>query len=888
MDPATLLTAPEPDRVQFYESDELLARAVAEFMAEGARAGEPMLLILTEPHRALFLERIRGRGVDVAAATEGGRLMLLDASETLAEFMLGDLPDAALFDRSVATTLAELQRRHPTRRARAFGEMVDVLWRRGQHAAAVRLEEMWTGLQRRQPLTLYCAYLTRDFLDARRRQVGGAGQLEEPIDQALRSALRQQQLAEAALRSSERRLRDITDAVPVLVSYLDRDHRYRFANETYRAWFGLDPASVIGMHMRDVVGEQTYASAAQKLEAALAGQRIEYTSRARHLRGGPRDIEVAYTPHRSETGEVLGVTAMVQDVTEKVRLREAAAATARKNERLLKVTAAIANAVTAEQVYEAIVDQTREALAADSAGLWILGDDRHVRLARECNFAAGVKQYQSIPLDAQRRVPVVDALRDGELLWFPDLDAIIARYPHLKPARPLSPKYQVACVPLYVRGLARGALVFTFDGVTTFEEEERPFLMVAARYASQALERLELLAEEVQSRAQAELLFGLAQAVLAADKADDMFAATLDAIEQAAGTKRSAILVYDGEGVMRFRAWRGLSEEYRAAVEGHAPWKSDAVDPQMVWVADAQADASLTAYRELFTREQIGALGFIPLVADGRLLGKFMLYYDRPRTLQPRELELVKAIANHIAAATARSLAHDELQETVRFNEMFTAILGHDLRNPLGSIMTAAQLLKKRSDNEKLTRPLDRIMSSGGRMARMIDQLLDFARLRVGAGIPLQPKRTELQPLVELVIAELSESNPATPIALELEGDLTGTWDGDRLAQVFSNLVGNAVEHGSEGGTVTVRLDGRDPGALRASVHNSGVVPPERLKRLFEPMNGAQHRGEKSQGLGLGLYISQQIARAHGGAITVESLQPGGTTFQVTLPREAR
>jgi signal transduction histidine kinase len=217
---------------------------------------------------------------------------------------------------------------------------------------------------------------------------------------------------------------------------------------------------------------------------------------------------------------------------------------------------------------------------------------------------------------------------------------------------------------------------------------------------------------------------------------------------------------------------------------------------------------------------------------------------------------------------------------------MFTAILGHDLRNPLGAIMTAAHLLSKRATDDKTKKPLSRILSSGDRMARMIDQLLDFTRARVGSGIPLLPRQTDLRPVLEQVIEELGAPNPETEIALEHAGDTAGTWDPDRLAQVFSNLVGNAVQHGRADGRVTVRLDGSERDRMRVVVHNAGIVPPERVKRLFEPMLGADRRGENSEGLGLGLFISREIARAHGGGIAAESSEAGGTSFTVTLPRK--
>jgi signal transduction histidine kinase len=199
--------------------------------------------------------------------------------------------------------------------------------------------------------------------------------------------------------------------------------------------------------------------------------------------------------------------------------------------------------------------------------------------------------------------------------------------------------------------------------------------------------------------------------------------------------------------------------------------------------------------------------------------------------------------------------------------------------------MTAAQLMMMRGDDEKTRKPLQRIMSSGDRMARMIDQLLDFTRVRVGEGIPLARKHLDLKPVIELVVEELDAPNADNEIAVECRGDTSGPWDGDRLAQVFSNLIGNAVRHGHQAGRVTVALDGTARHALRVTVHNLGTVPAERIKRLFEPMMGTDRRGDKAEGLGLGLFISHEIVRAHGGSIAVESSESAGTSFHVTLPR---
>jgi signal transduction histidine kinase len=423
----------------------------------------------------------------------------------------------------------------------------------------------------------------------------------------------------------------------------------------------------------------------------------------------------------------------------------------------------------------------------------------------------------------------------------------------------------------------------TFEDARALDDEEAQFLLLIARYSGQALERLRLLAVEQQHRVRAELLYKLAAAVISAGRVEEIFDAALDAIARALGTDRASVLLFDGEGVMRFRAWRNLSDPYRAAVEGHSPWPVGARDPQPIVSGDVEADPTMAAYLSLFKAEQIGALAFIPLVGDGRLIGKFMVYYTRPRELTAQELELARAIANHVAAAVLRFRSLAQLQQTVHLNEMFAGILGHDLRNPLAAIITSARLAMKRAENDRIEKPLSRILSSGDRMTRMIDQLLDLTRVRLGGGIPILPTECDLLPVVRQVIDELDGAHPASTLHATSLGDTSGSWDQDRLSQLFSNLVGNAVQHGVAAGVVAVTVDGRGVDSVRVAVHNRGVIPTDRLATLFEPL--AAQRLQKSTGLGLGLFITRELVRAHGGSIDVRSEQSAGTTFTVVLPR---
>jgi signal transduction histidine kinase len=226
-----------------------------------------------------------------------------------------------------------------------------------------------------------------------------------------------------------------------------------------------------------------------------------------------------------------------------------------------------------------------------------------------------------------------------------------------------------------------------------------------------------------------------------------------------------------------------------------------------------------------------------------------------------------------------------ERTETLRLNEMFTAVLGHDLRNPLNAVVTGAQLLQHRSDDPAVKSTAGKMLSSARRMGRMIDDMLDLARARLAGGIPLKRERADLAPLIDRVVHEHRAAAPDRPIAVSIEGDCWGDWDADRLAQVVSNLVGNAVRHGDASAPIKVTVDGA-PGAVSVAVSNGGQIAADTLPYIFDPFRGGERGLGRSEGLGLGLYIVQQLVQAHRGRIVVVS-ENGETTFRIELPRHA-
>jgi two-component system, sensor histidine kinase and response regulator len=226
----------------------------------------------------------------------------------------------------------------------------------------------------------------------------------------------------------------------------------------------------------------------------------------------------------------------------------------------------------------------------------------------------------------------------------------------------------------------------------------------------------------------------------------------------------------------------------------------------------------------------------------------------------------------------------EQIQQAQRMSDLFVGVLGHDLRNPLSSIVGAAGLLElKAADPDETRKKARMILNASRRMDRLIQQLLDFALARVKGAIPIEPVALDLAKSTRQVVAELGESH-APRIEVEVRGNASGTWDADRMMQVVSNLVSNALEHGAADSPVRVEIQGEAPDQMALVVENRGTIPRATLAVLFSPF---KPRGRNSRGLGLGLYIVEQIVIAHGGRVKVDEPAPERTRFTVSLPRHS-
>ncbi|TBD36547.1 PAS domain-containing sensor histidine kinase [Rhizobium ruizarguesonis] len=266
---------------------------------------------------------------------------------------------------------------------------------------------------------------------------------------------------------------------------------------------------------------------------------------------------------------------------------------------------------------------------------------------------------------------------------------------------------------------------------------------------------------------------------------------------------------------------------------------------------------------------------------DGAMLfTRVTMFQAAERRRYERELLEARAAADAAGAIVKSQL--DLEQQTAELREQFIAVLGHDLRNPLASIAAAARMLRKEEQTDRSINVLDLMQGSVVRMSGLIDNVLDFARGRLGGGITLERRAEHLEPILRQVIGELRSCHLDRGIEVSIEFAGPINCDSGRIGQLVSNLLGNALTHGKSDEPVRLSAATVD-GRLELWIANSG--PPiscDAMTRLFQPYFRGEI-GTSQRGLGLGLHIASEIARAHGGTITVSS-DDTETRFTFVMP----
>jgi PAS domain S-box-containing protein len=456
---------------------------------------------------------------------------------------------------------------------------------------------------------------------------------------------------------------------------------------------------------------------------------------------------------------------------------------------------------------------------------------------------------------------------------------------------------------------ADGSYRWLLSRATAFEHGSdgrvKQIIGVATDITERKLAQEELLSRSRQQR----LLFELAEAVNHADVLPQLYERALDSIIQALDADRASILLFDDDGVIRFKAWRGLSEQYRRAVEGHSPWNPDEADPRPIIIADV-AEARLDpALKAIVLAEGIRALSFIPLMYGGKLLGKFMMYFDRPRNVDANQIALAQAIGRTLATGIDRRTAETRLRESEDRLRTFASQLEQMVADRTNKLMQSQKRLRAMATELNFAEQRER-----KRMAMELHdhlaQMLALCRLNLGQlkrSAKLDDKGAELVQQTQDVLSESLTytrtlvADLAPPVLHEFGLVPALRWLADRMSrhqlqvdvradgvgeitlaedqavllfQSVRELLINAAKHGQSGHAV-LSIE-RQSDALSVEVGDDG--------KGFDPSAAFAAEVPTALSSKFGLYSIRERMTALGGRLDLTS-QPGqGTTARLMLP----
>jgi PAS domain S-box-containing protein len=671
-------------------------------------------------------------------------------------------------------------------------------------------------LDRHEHLAGLVAYLTSSVIiialgesmrAARLRAEDLQRQSEEQRDR-LETEVAERLAATDAARQHESRLRLITNAIPSLIAYVDRDGRYQMNNHAYQGWFGIPADAVRGKHMREVLGDAAWAAIRADVGRALGGETVAFERWVEYREGGARWIRGHYVPDRAPDGAVRGIVVMVHDITELKSHEEAVRASQQRFQafmdntparvfmkdeegRYLFVNRAVVAAV--EAVVEDWIGKTDLELFPTEVANRLREHDRIVRTSEET-------------FEFTETLPLPGGPRSFFTIKFPIRD----------------PKGRV---------LVGGVGV----DMTETRRAER-----AMRTSEEKFRRIFETANE------------------------GIWMLDADARVTLVNRRMADMLGYQPKEMMGKAKWEFLVEKDQARVREMFERRRAGISEQVD-----------VCFQHKDGRPVWAIMAARPLIdEDGVFRGTLDLFTD---VTERKNLE--EELRQHVR----------ELAEADRRKDEFLATLAHELRNPLAPIRNAVGLLQLQSSGdpelEQARAIIDRQVQQ---MVRLIDDLLDVSRITRGK-LTLRRGRVSLadvlgnavetsRPLVEEAGHTLEVRVPSE--AVYLDGDLT------RLAQVFANLLNNAVKYTERGGRITLAAE-RTGDTVVVAVRDTGIgIAPEQLPHIFEMFSQVTPALDRSQGgLGIGLSLVRAIVELHGGTITASSAGPGqGSAFVVRLP----
>jgi PAS domain S-box-containing protein len=534
--------------------------------------------------------------------------------------------------------------------------------------------------------------------------------------------------------------------------------------------------------------------------------------------------------------------------------REHAQRAAERLARLQEITAALSASRTPADVVETIGAWLRAYAGAVTSSAYAVepGGSHLLRLG-----ARGVDLPEPPRISVDGPLPACRAVATREPLWLESEEEVRAAFPSTGASgSSVAVPATLVALPLVAGGRVVGAVEFAFDRSRPFDPAERRLLLTVAEQCAVALDRARLLEDERHAREDAERVRAEA----------DRARALLDAIVDNAPL---GIGFFDAD--LRFqRVNAALAEINGLPVEAHAgrdvrsllpglpAEELEAACRRVAETGRPVMDVEIAGETPASARRRVFRASWYPVRFGGDTRGVGVLVRDVTKERDAEE-----------------------------FQRHVMGIVGHDLRNPLSAIVTGTKLLAGAELPARQAKLVARIAGSASRIEEIVRALLDFAAVRGARGVPLTRRRCDLVEIARAVAAECGLAHAAVrQIYCEGEGDCAGEWDPDRVAQLLTNLVSNALDHSAEGAAVTIRSRGEERDVVLEVANAGPPIPPEIAPRLFEPFR--RGAGARSGGLGLGLFIARAIAEAHGGRIEVRSSEGEGTVFSVRLPRSPR
>jgi PAS domain S-box-containing protein len=412
-----------------------------------------------------------------------------------------------------------------------------------------------------------------------------------------------------ALRARGAELEAVIGGTPFMLARLGRDMRYRFISRAYARMIGRRPEDVVGRHVAEILGQDGFAAVRPYVEKVLSGEPTEYELEIHFTGVGARYLRGIYTPEFDPAGTVDGWIASLIDVGERRHADEV------------------------RQQLASIVDSSADAIFSEDLDGMIVSWNRGAE--RLYGYSAGEALGRSIAL------VLPPDLRGEE----PLILARIAAGEHID-------HYET------LRRCKDGRLIEVSLTISPVRSADGR-VVGASKIARDITERRQASRALAQRAEEQKALYEFTSRLYRADSLAAVYQAALDAIVSALHCSRASILRFDEQGVMRFVAWRGLSEGYRRAVEGHSPWSPGEANPEPVCLADAAGADLPDALKGIVAAEGIGALAFIPIVADGKLTGKFMAYYEAPHAFATGEVDLALNLARQLGFAVERMQADE-------------------------------------------------------------------------------------------------------------------------------------------------------------------------------------------------------------------------------------